>query len=205
VLKRIDAENGASAHGGLSTLVPVVLAVGAAVVLFSGKVAIVAVVTVLAVSWVYHRKAVGAMVNWQRPDLEVDAAGYRVGERVTVTYRRQQRRVTGDISGCPMQARLVCQEKVRWRQGADTKADTREVVSQTVTGFANTGPDGVHAEFQFQIPVHAGAPTFTLNSNSVAWFLEVSADGPELPDDRHAFELRVVPALAWVRSPLRDL
>lgn len=151
---------------------------------------VVAVATVAVLS----RDSLQAAVNWNPPVIQVASQGYALGSTPTITYRRKPKRVR-DISNCQVECRLVCQERVTYRQGSETKTETRDMYESIITNAGEGAASGLVATLDLDISAHLGAPTFDLSSNEVRWFVEVAVSGPGLPKDSHTFVIDVAASL----------
>ena len=64
--------------------------------------------------------------------------------------------------------RMVCEERVVYEQGSDTRTDTAKVFAETFTALeVKATADGLEASVQLEVPAWTGAPTFDLGKNSV--------------------------------------
>jgi len=90
---------------------------------------------------------------------------------------------------------LVCEEKARYRQGTDTRTETRRVYQQEVfrrVGFEVRRGTPFEAQCEFQVP--AGAMhSFKSGHNEINWKLIVQGDVAAWPNYRRSFPVVVYP------------
>ncbi|MCX7426688.1 MAG: DUF3592 domain-containing protein [Planctomycetia bacterium] len=90
---------------------------------------------------------------------------------------------------------LVCDEHVRYRQGTDTRTETRRVHRQEIHGrkdFAIRLGEPWAMECDFSVPP-GGMHSFKSENNEVRWSLEVQGDVAGWPDFKRAFPVIVYP------------
>ena len=178
------------ALAGVLAVVPIIVAIGFLGLWATVVLAIVAVVLLGLVA----KDSLLASVRWNRPSVQVEAVPYALGSIAPIIYRRQPKRVR-DISSCTVECLLVCEERVTYRQGTDTRTDSRRVYENTSTAVGQGTADGLVAEIDLNISAHMGAPSFTMPNNEVVWFVEIRVAGTGLPRDSHRFVIDVAPVL----------
>lgn len=145
-----------------------------------------------------------AAFGWQPATLEIDRVPAILGSSPAATYRRRSRKAR-DVSDAVVSCRMMCEERVVYEQGSDTRTDIANVFAQTFTARGVGTADGLEASVQLDIPAWTGAPTFDLGKNSVRWYVIVSVEGPGLPSDEQHFPIVVAPQLAPdVRNQVGD-
>ncbi|MGA7700117.1 MAG: DUF3592 domain-containing protein [Thermoguttaceae bacterium] len=92
---------------------------------------------------------------------------------------------------------LVCEEVATYRQGTDTRTETREVFRKELfrrDTFEIRG--GMPFECDIDLTLHEGAMhSFAANHNEIAWTLVVEADVAGWPECNRAFPVIVRPAM----------
>jgi len=156
--------------------------------------AIVICVAVLLLFLLGSRNSVIAAVKWKQPSLQVSSTPYDLGSTPTVVYCRRPKRVR-DISPFNVECLLVCEEKVTYRQGTDTRTDKRRVFERRFDGTGEGSTEGLVAELELEISAHMGAPSLDLPNNEVVWFAEFRISDAQLPRDEHTFVIKVAPVL----------
>lgn len=117
----------------------------------------------------------------------------RLGETCSVRYRRRLRNGTFNKPG-KIEAQLICDEWIQYRQGTDTKTRTHslyelELLERTVV----TGEQQADYEDKIVIPAEA-PPAFSADHNKVRWRLLFKLKVPGVPQIcRSEFLLKVVP------------
>jgi hypothetical protein len=93
---------------------------------------------------------------------------------------------------------LVCEEQATYRQGTNTRTETRQVYQQEVfRREAFEVPRGARFQTECELSVPAGAMhSFKAAHNEIHWKLVVHGDVAGWPDYRRAFPLIVQPATA---------
>lgn len=159
---------------------------------------------VAGLSGLLGRKTIGATLGWKPPELVLASDRLPMERPIELHYRRTSRKV-GDVSAAQLQATLVCEEYVEWDEeslGVDgetdveTKSRTKVVYREVFLGAVSGTPDGLESRPTIVVPATAGAPTFKANNNRIQWWIDVELDGESVPDDRHRFDVTVVPELA---------
>jgi hypothetical protein len=91
---------------------------------------------------------------------------------------------------------LVCQERVEYRQGTDTRTEHHEAFAQTIaqTGRTAARPGQAIMSGIMAIPANA-AVSFTASNNHIEWSLLVAMDIPGLPNVKDSYPFRVGPRL----------
>ena len=91
---------------------------------------------------------------------------------------------------------LVCEEIATYRQGTDTRTETREVFRKELfrrDNFEIRG--GMPLECDIDLSLHEGAMhSFAANHNEIAWTLVVEGDAAGWPEYKRAFHVIVRPA-----------
>lgn len=91
---------------------------------------------------------------------------------------------------------LICEEVAIYRQGTDTRTETREVFRKELfrrDSFEIRG--GMPFECDIDLTLHEGAMhSFAANHNEIAWTLVVEADASGWPECKRAFPVIVRPA-----------
>jgi len=91
---------------------------------------------------------------------------------------------------------LVCEEVATYRQGTDTRTETREVFRKELfrrDNFEIRG--GMPLECDINLNLHEGAMhSFAANHNEIAWTLVVEGDAAGWPEYKRAFPVIVRPA-----------
>jgi hypothetical protein len=91
---------------------------------------------------------------------------------------------------------LVCEEVATYRQGTDTRTETREVFRKELfrrDSFEIRG--GMPLECEIDVTLHEGAMhSFAANHNEIAWTLVVEGDVAGWPECKRAFPVVVRPA-----------
>ena len=91
---------------------------------------------------------------------------------------------------------LVCEEVATYRQGTDTRTETREVFRKELfrrDNFEIRG--GMPFECDIDLTLHDGAMhSFAANHNEIAWTLVVEGDAAGWPEYKRAFPVIVRPA-----------
>lgn len=118
----------------------------------------------------------------------------RLGRLLEARYRRRggARRARTSAS---LVAELVCEERVKYRQGTDIHTATREVLRRQMPVTPDPAPDTVAGQIMVEVPVDA-PPSLKLRHNAIQWSVQVRVSAPELPDDLATFDVLVVPAVA---------
>jgi hypothetical protein len=113
----------------------------------------------------------------------------RMGEAITVTFRRRSRGITVER----VEAWLRCTEVAEYRVGTDTRT-VREVVWEQALPQPPLLPDvsSVEASWPVAIPL-AGPPSFSAYRNTVVWSLDVTLRNRNFPDATSSFVLLVRP------------
>ena len=91
---------------------------------------------------------------------------------------------------------LTCTEIARYRQGTNTRTETREVAKRACflrEGFAIQRGTAFETEIGFEVP-DAAMHSFKAKNNEIVWALAVEADVSGRPDFRRAFTVVVRPA-----------
>lgn len=144
--------------------------------------------------FVLAKDSLAAALRWNRPALEIASTPYALGSAPTVVYRRKPKRVV-DISSCTIECQLVCEEEVTYTQGTDRTTDSRRVYESNTVGTGEGTADGLVAQVVLDISANLGSPSFSLPSNKVSWYAEVSVSGSRLPRDSHRFLIDVAAVL----------
>lgn len=119
----------------------------------------------------------------------------RLGETCPIYYRRRLRNGTFTQSGY-VEARLICDEWVQYKQGTDTRTRTHSLYEvQLPRHTVVTGES--QADYESKIEVAAEAPpTFLAKHNRVRWRLIVQLKVPGIPRTCESeFHLNVVPEM----------
>lgn len=105
-----------------------------------------------------------------------------------------------------LEVALVCEEEATFRQGTNTRTETREVFRSRI--FAGEGFEVKHAEpfaveSEFSVPA-AAMHSFKSGHNAVVWKLVVSEEIAGWPNVKRCFTLIVQPRLASVESAVKS-
>lgn len=109
---------------------------------------------------------------------------------------------TGRLTIHALHVALVCEESTTYRQGTDTRTETREVFRRRVFSRERFEIErGLPFEVEFDLEVPAGAMhSFAAQHNEINWTLVVEGDVANWPDFRRAFSLIVCPRSAEAAS-----
>jgi hypothetical protein len=103
---------------------------------------------------------------------------------------------SGRLSVSTLSLSLVCQEEATYRQGTNTRTETREVYCRQLWRRENFEiPPGMPFEAECMLPVPVGAMhSFKSGHNKINWKLVVEGKVAGWPDFKRAFSVVVYPA-----------
>ena len=102
---------------------------------------------------------------------------------------------TGRLDLGSLRVSLTCTETARYRQGTNTRTETREVFRRELflrEGFGVQRGMPFEAEIEFDVPKLA-MHSFKSHNNAVSWALTVEGDVENWPNFRRAFTVIVRP------------
>jgi hypothetical protein len=125
--------------------------------------------------------------------VEVSAHPFRAGGQYDVHVSQ-----SGQLTMNALRILLVCEEKVTYRQGTDTRTETRKVVEEEVyrnEGFEVMQGIPFEARCSVRIP-EAAMHSFQAHHNAVSWRLVVVGDIANWPDIERQYPILLMPAEA---------
>ncbi len=164
------------------------IVVGIFAVIFVGG--FVLVTLVLWALFIYQLRVVR---SYKPGELVLSHWPLRLGDDVTVTFERQMRGNRRVQSSGQLEAKLLCSERVIYKQGTNTRK-AYAPVSEVDLGTQALVPGGkaVRGTWQVRIPV-GGPPSFEATHNQLRWHVEVWLRQPRAVDDDSVFCLKVLP------------
>jgi len=152
--------------------------------LVSSPFMLVLVALLAAAGYLFMRK-----VSVGRVSIEVEHEPFCPGESVAFRVL-----VSGSYPVDSAKVTLICQERVQYRQGTDTRTERHNVREEIVAQAQRTAAQPGQSIMSGILNIPPGAPlSFTSNDNHLEWSLEVVMDIPGLPDVKDAFPFRVLP------------
>ncbi len=97
---------------------------------------------------------------------------------------------------------LICEEVATYRQGTDTRTETREVRNIELfrrDGFEIHGGAPFEADIELSVPDDA-MHSFAADHNEIVWTLVVEGDASDWPNFRRAFSVMIRPAFVETAS-----
>jgi hypothetical protein len=123
--------------------------------------------------------------------VEVSAHPFRAGGQYDVHVSQ-----SGQLTMNALRVLLVCEEKATYRQGTDTRTETRKVVEEEV--YRNEGFEvmqGIPFEARFSVRIPgASMHSFESRHNAVSWRLVVVGDIANWPDIERQYPILLMPA-----------
>ncbi len=108
---------------------------------------------------------------------------------------------SGRLSVNALRVSLTCAESATYRQGTDTRSESREVIRRELfyrEGFAIRGGAPFETEIEFDVP--AGAMhSFAAQHNEINWALTVEGDVARWPGFQRVFSVIVRPGIGETR------
>lgn len=172
------------------SLVSTILTVGFAVIFLGGF----AFVTLLI--WMVFFAQWRVVGRYQPGELSLSHWPLRLGDDVTVTFQRCIRGNRRFQSSGTLEAKLLCSERVIYRQGTSTRKAYAPIFEIDLgTQPLLPGSKEVRGRWQINIPV-TGPPSVETPHNQLRWHLEVWLRQPDAVDDDSIFCLKVLPEVA---------
>jgi len=144
-----------------------------------------------------------AAVRTRAARLAIERPALLLGDRVRVLVGQD---LKGFLPVNKFTMTLLCREWVRYRQGTDTKTDTRTVHEVTTVllepgGQQQSAP--LSAEAEIEILADA-MHSFEAADNKIEWLVKITLDVPNWPNTDTEFKLSVVPRLALPAAPAKE-
>ena len=104
---------------------------------------------------------------------------------------------SGRLNMNALRVSLTCEESATYRQGTDSRSESREVFHRDLfhrEGFAVRGGAPFETEIEFDLPVGA-MHSFAAKHNEISWALTVEGDVARWPDFKRVFSVIVRPSV----------
>ena len=114
--------------------------------------------------------------SWDPLVLHFPTTQFALGSLSTVNIERRSKKSIPDAAQHRVGMTLKCHEWVRYTVGSNTYTKTNTVVCDPIEVVGSITANTFVGEFELEIPVDSGGPTFELRNNRVSWSLDIELD-----------------------------